>query len=420
MENEQIQMTADQPPESAGNQAGGSRQEEEITLLNLLAIVAKHKRMIIRAVVASAVIASAIAILIPNRYTATTALLPPQQQSSLASALASQLGGIGVLGTVAGKDLGLKNPSDIYVGMLKSRVVADSLIQQFDLLTVYSDKKMADAREDLDKASDVQADKDGFITISVEDKDRQRAAALANAYVVELRKLTGTLAVTEAAQRRVFFAQQLQKSKDDLADAEVALKRMQQKTGLIQLDGQAAAIIESVTKAQAQIAAKEVQLQAMQSYATEQNPNLVFLRQELSGLYAQLAKLEQQRNSGGGDIRVPTAGVPEAGLEYIRRLRDVKYYETIFELLAKQFEVAKLDEAREGSIIQVVDLAVLPDKKSFPPRALIVIGATVLTFFGAVLWAVLAESLACKQDNPKVQQQLTEIKGLFSWTARAK
>jgi uncharacterized protein involved in exopolysaccharide biosynthesis len=112
--------------------------------------------------------------------------------------------------------------------------------------------------------------------------------------------------------------------------------------------------------------------------------------------------------------------VPEAGLEYIRRLRDVKYYETIFELLAKQFEVAKLDEAREGSIIQVVDLAVLPDKKSFPPRALIVIGATVLTFFGAVLWAVLAESLACKQDNPKVQQQLTEIKGLFSWTARAK
>ncbi len=420
METNQIQAAADQPPESTAEEARLSLQEEEISLLDLLAVVAKRKWMIVRAVIVSAVVASVIAILIPNRYTATTTLLPPQQQTSLASTLVSQLGGIGALGAVAGRELGLKNPSDIYVGMLKSRVVADALINQFDLMKVYRDKKMTDAREDLDKASDMLAGKDGLITISVEDKDRQRAASLANAYVGELRKLTDTLAVTEAAQRRLFFAQQLQKSKDDLANAEVALKQTQQKTGLIQLDGQATAIIESVTKAQAQIAAKEVQLQAMQSYATEQNPSLVLLRQELSGLYAQLAKLERQRNLGGGDIRVPTAGVPEAGLEYVRRLRDVKYYETIFELLAKQFEVAKLDEAREGSIVQVVDPAVLPDKKSFPPRTLIIVGTIILAFFGAVLWAILAESISRKQDNPKVQQQLTEIKGLFSWTARAK
>jgi tyrosine-protein kinase Etk/Wzc len=418
MTDDRVENTADKPFESAGEGAGISMREEAITLLDLLAIIAKYKRMIVLAVFIAALAASIIAFVIPNRYTATTTLIPPQQQTSLASALVSQLGGIGVLGTVAGKDLGLKNPSDIYVGMLKSRVIADTLIQNFDLMTAYRDKKMTDAREDLEQASNIQAGQNGLITISVEDKDRQRAAALANAYVEELKKLTATLAVTEASQRRAYFGQQLQKSKDDLADAEIALKQTQQKTGLIQLDGQATAIIESVTKAQAQIAAKEVQLQAMQSYATEQNPNLVLLRQELAGLQAQLAKLEKQRNSGRGDIRVPTAGIPEAGLEYLRRLRDVKYYETIFELLAKQFEIAKLDEAREGILIQVVDPAVLPDKKSYPPRALIVVGIALLACFIASLWAIFAEVLSRRKDDPRVRRQLSEIHGFLSWNPR--
>ncbi|HVJ04867.1 MAG TPA: Wzz/FepE/Etk N-terminal domain-containing protein, partial [Candidatus Saccharimonadales bacterium] len=318
MSTEQIESTA--TPDNDVVQSGrASGPVDEISLLELFAIIMKRKGLIVRTTVAAAFIAAVISFIIPNRYTATTSLLPPQQPQSLASALASQMGGAGgMLGAVAGGNLGLKNPNDIYIGMLKSRVVNDAMIKRFDLKTVYRDKDTSDARKDLQSATDIQNAKEGFITVSVEDKDRKRAADMANAYVEELRKLTSSLAITEAGQRRLFFEQQLRKAKDDLANAEVALKETQQKTGLIQLDNQAKAIIESVAAIRAQIATKEVQLQAMQYSATEQNPDVLTLREELAGLRAQSAKLEKQQNSGGGDIQVPTGSVPEAGLQYIR------------------------------------------------------------------------------------------------------
>lgn len=220
-------------------------QEDEISLLELIIVIAKRKRMIALTVVSVMALAAVVSILIPNRYTATTSLLPPQQPQSLTAALASQLGG-GMLGAAAGKDLGLKNPNDVYVAMLSSRVIADALVQKLDLMKVYRDRRLSDARKDLQKATDIQLGKDGLLTVSVEDRDGKRAADVANAYVAEFGKLTANLAVTEAGQRRLFFEQQLQKAKDDLANAESALKNTQQKTGLIQLDSQAKAIIESV------------------------------------------------------------------------------------------------------------------------------------------------------------------------------
>jgi tyrosine-protein kinase Etk/Wzc len=365
---------------------------DEITLLELWAIAAQRKRLILYVTVAAAAVSVVVSLLIPNRYTATTCLLPPQQQQSLAAALASQMGGASLLGAVAGKDLGLKNPNDLYIGMLKSRVVNDALIKRFDLAKVYRDKKMSEVRKDLQSATDIQNGKEGFINVSVEDKDAKRAAEMANAYVEELRSLTSTLATTEAGQRRLFFEQQLRKTKDDLANAEVALKETQQKTGFIQMDSQARAIIGSVAALRAQIAAKEVELRAMQFSSTDQNPDLVMGRQQLAGLQAQLAKLEKQQNSGGGDIQVPTGAIPEAGLEYIRSLRDVKYYEAVFELLAKQLEAANLDEARQGAVIQVVDPAIEPDKKSSPHRSLIVLASIIAAFIGALVWILISET----------------------------
>jgi capsule polysaccharide export protein KpsE/RkpR len=370
--------------------------------------------------IAAGVVAAIISLFIPNRYTATTTLLPPQQQQSLSSALAAQFGGAGMLGAIAGKDLGIKDPNDLYIGMLKSRVVADSLISKFDLMKVYGEKRVSDARKRLQGASDIQSGKDGIITVSVEDKDGKRAADVANAYVEELRRLTSTLAITEAGQRRLFFEQQLQRAKNDLSNAEAALKETQQRTGLIQLDGQAKAIIDSVASVRAQIAAKEVQLKAMQSFATEQSPDLVVLRQELIGLRTQLSKLEGQQNAGGGDIQVPTGRVPEAGLEYARRLRDVKYNEAIFELLAKQFEAARLDEARQGAVVQVVDPAVRPDRKSSPKRTLIVAMAMLLALFCAILWVLVSEALARVQNDPTRRQQLAELKQIFGVRALIK
>ncbi len=378
----------------------------ECHVLDLLIILSRHKQIILGATLAAAVLAAIVSLLLPNRYTATANILPPQQSPSLA---ASMIGQLGALGAMAQKDLGLKNPNDLYVGMLRSRTAEDALIRRFDLLRVYRDKKMSDGRRDLESATSIVLGKEGFVTISVEDKDRSRAPQIANAYVEQLRKLTQDLAVTEAGQRRLFFERQLELAKNNLADAEQALKETEQKTGLIQLDGQAKAIIEAVVKLRALMAAKEVELHAMRLFSTEQNPDVMLGEQELSGLRAQLALLEKQ-SGGPGNVQVPVGNVPEAGLQYVRKLRDVKYAETIFEILAKQYEAARLDEAKTAAIIQVLDPAVEPDRKSSPPRILIVVIVTLLGFFGSGGYILLAEVLYRLRLNPDVNARLTTLR----------
>ena len=378
-----------------------SNGPDEIDFLDLMLLLARRKKQLLLMSAAFALGAVIVSLLIPNRYTATTRILPPQQSQSLAGTLMGQLGSLGALGAVAGKDLGLKNPNDIYVGMLTSRTVEDSLVKRFDLVRVYKAKRLSDARQRLESRSHILLGKDGFISVSVEDTDKTRSADMANAYVDELKKLMGRLAVTEAGQRRLFFEQQLEQAKDRLADAEQALARTQQQTGLIDLSGQARAIIGTVVNLRAQIAAKEVELQSMKIYATDDNPNVLLAQQQLAGWRAQLAKLEvAQGQSGKGDIGIATSEVPQAGLEYIRRLRDVKYYETIFELLAKQYEAAKLDEAKNSAVVQVVDSAVEPDRKSFPPRTVIVVLAAFLGVMFACGIVLLGEAMKRLQRDP--------------------
>ncbi len=297
-------------------------------------------------------------------------MLPPEQNSSIASSLMGELGGsgaLGALGALASGSLGLKNPADMYVSLLTSRTVEDSLIHRFDLMKEYDAKKMSGARKKLERCSKVLAgSKDGLIRITVDDKDPKRAAELANGYVDEFRKLTASLAITEAARRRLFFQQQLQEAKDNLTVAEDAMAKTQESTGVLEIDSQARALIESAAILTGQVMAKQVEIQAMRSFATDDNPSLVLAKQELCALQSQLdASPESQHDDGSGHQSFQ-GRVTEAGMEYLRRYRDLKYNETVFELLAKEFEVAKLDEAREGSIVQVVDSAVVPDKRSFP------------------------------------------------------
>jgi tyrosine-protein kinase Etk/Wzc len=381
----------------------------ECNVLDLLIILSRRKHIVLRTTLAAAVLAAMVSLLLPNRYTATTNVLPPQQSPSLAASMIGQLGALGPMAAMAQKDLGLKNPNDLYVGMLRSRTAEDALIRRFDLLRVYRDKKMSDGRLDLENATNITLGKEGFVTISVEDKDRSRAPQIANAYVEQLRKLTQDLAVTEAGQRRLFFERQLELAKNNLADAEQALKETEQKTGLIQLDGQAKAIIEAVVKLRALMAAKEVELHAMRLFSTEQNPDVMLGEQELSGLRAQLALLERQ-NGGPGNVQVPVGDVPEAGLQYVRKLRDVKYAETIFDMLAKQYEAARLDEAKTAAIIQVLDPAIEPDRKSSPPRTLIILIVTLLGFVGSAGYILLAEALSRVRLNPDVNARLTTLK----------
>jgi tyrosine-protein kinase Etk/Wzc len=369
-------------PRSAPAELSSIAADGTITLLDLFLLFNRDRRPILIATAGCGALALLISLLIPNKYTATTRILPPQQAQSSAAAM---LGQLGALATLSGKDLGLKNASDLYVGILKSRTIADDLINQFDLKHLYRDKKMADAREDLAKHTTIEAGKDGLISISFEDRDPKRSAQIANAYVDELYKANQRLAITEAAQRRLFYEKQLEAEKEALASAEVELKKTQESTGLIQLNSQAEAIIRSVAALKAQITAKEVQIQGMRTFSTEENPDLVRAQRELAALRTEMARLENSQSVGGGNIQVPTGKVPQLGLEYTRKLREVKYHEQLFEILARQYEAARIDEGRSASLVQVVDAAVEPDKKSGPLRGLI---TALAALFGAVLSAI--------------------------------
>lgn len=391
--------------------------EDEVDLLDLLIVLARRKRLILKVIAGSALLALIVSFLIPNRYTATTKILPPQQAPSASAMLLNQLAGaMSPLAAMAGggggisSSLGLKNPSDIYIGVLKSRTIADALISKFELMHVYRDKRAYDARKDLADYSDIVAEKEGLISISVEDKDPKRAADMANAYVDQLRNMTQHLAIGEASQRRLFFEQQMRQAKDDLSNAEVALKETQQHTGMIQLDSQARAVIGAIANLRAQIAGKEVQLQAMRSFATEQNPDTILVQEQIAGLRTQLAKLESQASGVvEGDPFVSTSKVPGVALEYVRKYRDVKYYETIFELLAKQYEAAKIDESREAAVIQVVDAATEPDKRSSPKRLLIVVLAAIGMLFATVVYALIAEMFVRMKRDPENAARFEEL-----------
>lgn len=295
-----------------------------------------------------------------------------------------QLGGLA--GAAGGLSSALKNPNDLYVGMLESRTIADNLIQRFKLKERFEATTIDETRLKLEKMRELLNGKDGLITITVEDSDPKFAADLANAYVAELSQLTKGLAITEASRRRLFFEKQLSTAKDDLANAEVAMKKMQQTTGMLQLDGQVKGIIANEAQLQGLIASKEVQLQSMRSFSTPKNPEFVRLQDEIHALSGQLSKLQKGKNKEG-DLMVPIGKIPEVGLEYIRSVRDVKYYETIFELLAKQFELAKIDEARDSSSIQQLDIAVPAEKKLKPRRSMFII---IGFLFGTVLGVVSA------------------------------
>ncbi len=412
-----IQTEIQTEPIAHEKEADPSRTETEVSVLDILVLLAGRNRFIVRFVLGAAVLATVVSLLLPVRYEAKIVLLPPQQNSSVGSALLGQLGSMGSLGSLAalaGGGLGIKNPADMYVSLLTSRTVEDAMIERFGLMAEYHEKRMSDTRKKFEsRTTAIAGVKDGLIRISVEDRDPKRAAELANGYVEEFRKLSASLAITEAARRRLFFDQQLQQAKDNLSGAEEAMKKTQQSTGVLQIDSQARSLIESAAVLRAQVVAKEVQIQSMRSFAADDNPGLILAKEQLAALQSQLDRMAGSQHDTGSDINLSKGRVTESGMEYLSRFRDLKYYETVFELLAKELEIAKLDEAREGAIVQVVDAAVPPDKKSFPPRALIVVLVTLIAFVIAVLWVLASERWAESWLDPKGHSRIQTIRALL-------
>lgn len=385
----------------------GKFDNEEIEIVDLMIALAKRKRLIFGMPFAAALLAAAVTLTLPDVYKGTTKLVPPQQGQSSAAALLSQLGGMGDLAGAGG----LKTPNDLYIGMLKSRTVADRLIIKFDLKREYGTESAEKARKILEGNTNIVAGKDGLIAIEVKAENKKLVARLANAYVDELRNLMKVLAVTDASQRRVFFEQQLEQAKSNLAAAEAQLKTALDAGGVISVDSDSRAIVETVGRVRAQISAKEIQLSSMRAFVTENNNDYRRVQEELGGLRAELSKLENGRAN-------PALGAEnKAGLKNIRVLREVKYQQMLYELLAKQYEAARLDEAKNPSLIQVLDAAVEPERKSEPNRSLIVLVAAGVAFLlattlvfvldakqralrlpaGAAKWAELKRSLRLRK-----------------------
>lgn len=357
----------------------------KIDLMDVMIVVAKRKKLILGLPLAVGAIALGVALALPPVYRSGTTLLPPQQAQSGAAALLSQLGGAASM--MAGA-AGIKNPNDVYVGMLKSRTVADRLIKRFGLMKAYGTESPEMTRKELEANTAINAGKDGLITIDVEGKDRAAVSALANAYVDELMQMTKTLAVTEASQRRLFFEKQLELAKNNLAGAEVELKQALDSRGVISVDAESRGLLETVGRLRAQVSAKEIELDSMRAFVTAQNPEFRRTQEELFSLKAELGRLE----NGRGPVNA-TAGSRsnKAGLDNIKLLRDVKYYQMLYELLSRQFEVARLEEARDSSVIQVLDPAQIPERSIKPKRTMIVLTSVAIAAFVAVALAFLLE-----------------------------
>ena len=394
---------------------------KEINLLDVLIVLSRRRRFIFVFTFVVAVITAIIVLVLPSSYTASTIVLPPSQNSSMSSALLNQIGSTGALASLAGASLNIKNSGDMYVSLFLTRTVQDGLIQRFGLTDRYHVKRMSDARKAFSAHSKVSlGTKDGLITISVTDKDPKFAAALANGYVDEFRKLSASLAITEASQRRAFFQQQLLEADTTLTNAEEAMKKTQETTGVVEVDSQARSLITFAAMLRAQISAKEVELQAIRSYATPDNPQMVVVTQQLDALRSELAKLSATDSKPSSDIIVPKGNIPQAGMEYLRKLRDLKYAETIVELISKQFELAKLDEARQGAIIQVADVAIPPDARSFPKRTITVIGASMLGFLLACAWCFMSNAISRLGSTPDARERIEILKSTFVKRPRAK
>ena len=349
--------------------------EDGISLGEIASTLRRHLVLLITAPLAAGAVALGITYLIAPTFTANSSFMPPQlAQGGAASALAS----LGSLASLAGGATGIRSSGDQYVALMQSVTVSDRLITQFKLMEVYDSKYRADARLELARNVRIAlGKKDGLISVEVDDTSPQRAADIANRYIDELRHFTASLAVTEAQQRRVFFEQQLQQTRDRLVQAQQSLQASGFNPGALKAEPKAAA--EGYAKLKAEVTAAEVRLQVTRGALTDNAPEVRQQRSAVSALRDQLARSEHATESTSGP-------------DYISRYRDFKYQETLFDLYARQFELARVDESREGALIQVVDKATLPERKSKPKRGLLAASSALLVFMVVAFWVVLTRS----------------------------
>jgi len=400
---------------TAANRPDGDR----INLLDYFQIILKRKKIISFAVLSTAVLAVIISLLLPNMYTATARILPPQEPSTGLTALLSQ--GAGSLSNLASSFIGGSSTADLYVGILKSRTVADVLITKFDLKELYDKTHMKDVYEELADRSQIEVSRpDQIISISIEDRDPVRAAKMANTYVEELDRITRKMNITQGHRKRVFLEKRLEKVKEDLATAEQNLRDFQEKYKLVSLEEQAQVAIEGAAKIKGEIIAAQTELEVLKQFGTERQNEAIMLKSRIAELKRQLAMMEQGNpgkpiskiNEKNSNLFIPFNELPALSMQLLRLMREAKIQEKVFELVTSQYELAKIEEAKDVNTIQVLDNAVPPDKKSSPKRALIVLAAIFAAFFFAALFAFFQEYLNSLKvhDSKRYQELAAELK----------
>jgi len=382
-------------------------------LMNYLTELARHKKLVSIFTGAGMVLGVIYALVLPTLFTATTRIMTPRQTQSSASLLMSQLAGSssGSLAlAAAGGGFALRNPNDVYIGLLTSRPVQDAIIRRFGLMNVYRAKDLTAARNLLAENTSLASEKSSLIAISFTDRDRRRAADVANAYTEELSVLTKNLALTESSHRRMFYEEQLKTATKDLAGAQLAFAQVEQTRGIIQPEAQAKAVVSGIADLQAQATAKQIQLEALRSFSTERNPEVQLAEKEQDALRGEIAQAEQ-RTPQPDSAALGMKGVASAGLEFLRVEHEVQYRQMLLDLLVRQFDAAKLDESNDAAVIAVVEQAIPPERKSSPHRATIAMGFLFFGFLGGCSF-VLASSFL--RRNREISQSLETLMSEFA------
>lgn len=378
------------------NDISNQPNEEESHRPDYWGVALKHKRFIWRIVAAFFFLSIIVSLLLPKMFASTTKILPPQQTNPFSLSIASQLPA-GLRGLSSGF-LGIRSTSNLWVGILKSQNISDSIIDKFNLKKLYVKKRIEDTREELSKrVSIVKSRKDSIISITVKDRIPERAAQMANAFVEELDRINMNIIMSSGKRARIFLEKRIKNVKEELVKSEDALKAFQEKNKAVKLDAQSKAVFETIGKIKGNLISKEVELQTLLSYATPTNPQVEILNTRINELKKKLRELEEGEKGGINprqkNIFIPIAIMPDIGLKYARLLRNLKIQETLYELLTQQYEIARIQEAKDSPTIQILDRAKVPEKKVSPKRTLIVLLSTLVSFFAGITGAFILEYL---------------------------
>ena len=393
-------------------------EAEKVNIYSYLVVLVTYRRFIFLNLIAVCLIVAIISFLLPSWYQATTTILPPAGEAALSWGIASSL-----LGSASGLATSyslpfMASPSDIIAAILKSRVVGEAVVQKENLMGAYRTRSMEQALKELFANVSVQVTQEGLISLSYQDKDRARAASVANRFVQETDRINRETSSSQAKSARVFIEQRLSQTQEDLTRAEENLREFQEANKTILLDDQMRASIEKAAELKVKMISSEIELNVLSRTMAPAHPKIRSLKSEVNEIRKQLEILErgnQDEDSGEKTVLdVLFADVPSLSLKLARLIREVKIQEGIFELLTQQYEQYKIQETKDTPTIQVLDRAVPPERRARPKRAFLVGISGILSFFASVVFIFGLEYFKkTKQKNPEAMERLESLLGAW-------